>query len=198
MWPFDPPERTTLITPAMRVSAIQESVARARSSGVGQLDLCRQLATQIRTEPDPIVRRTIQEAMGEFDTQLAQAVLEAGLNDDNLDVQVTCCRILGERGKRSAIQGLSRVINTATDDEARLAAVDALGQIDAPESIAAIALALKDNDPALQYAGVQAMQNISTEDLGNDVHAWREYARTQAPDDSETAVAKQPGGTSSR
>ena len=65
-----------------------------------------------------------------------------------------------------------------------------------PEAVLGLSAAIKDRDPALQYAGVQAMKSASGQDLGNDVEAWRQYASTLAPAaplGGETNVAQQPG-----
>lgn len=198
LWPFGERERTSIITPAMRVAAIRESVVRNRNSGANQETLCSELARQIRTEPDPIVRQAIQEAMGEIDLPLAQAVLAAGLNDENFDVQLTSCRVLGERGDPAAVDSLAEVVATSKEDDVRLAAVDALGLIKSPKTIPALALALKDGSPAMQYAGVQAMRRVSDEDVGDSVEAWRNYAKNLSAGDDDSVMARQPGDTSNR
>ena len=98
LWPFRDNERTSIITPAMRAASIREIGARADdATEAEQLAMCEELAQQIRTEPDPIVRRAIQETIAEFETPLASAVLLAGLNDDDRDVRTACCRLLGQR-----------------------------------------------------------------------------------------------------
>jgi len=181
-WPFGAKERTSIITPAMRTAAVQEMAARAdRADSAEQLRLTDQLAMQIRTEPDPLVRQAIQATIAEFPTPLALDVLIAGLQDDDLDVRLTCCRKLGQRSEPRAIQSLSSALKNDEELDVRLAAVDALGQIHSPESIPALATALNDRDPALQYAGVQALQAISNQDFGNDVEAWRQYAEGENP-----------------
>ena len=95
LWPSSR-DKTSVITPAMRMASIREFGPRGRDADAAeQARICEQLAQQIRTEPDPIVRKTIQETIGEFNTPLANAVILAGLNDDDRDVRVTCCRLLG-------------------------------------------------------------------------------------------------------
>ncbi|QDT00305.1 HEAT repeat domain-containing protein [Adhaeretor mobilis] len=192
-WPFRQKERTSLITPAMRMAAIREVGPRAeKSDAQQQCEYCEQLATQIQTEPDPIVRRTIQETIAKFDQPLAERVLLAGLQDDDADVRVACCRKLGERGKPAAVKALSTLVTEAEEIDVQLAAVDALGKIKSPESIQAIALALENRDPAMQYAGVQAMQQVSDENLGNDVAAWRAFAASKLPGTDTGSIATQP------
>lgn len=192
--PFKDNDRTSLLTPRMRMAAIQESALRAKDSdSAEQQKTAEQLATQIQTEPDPLVRRSIQEAMGELSVPLAQDVLIAGLKDDDLAVRLTCCQELGKRADPSVIVALSERLQNDDQLDVKLAAIDALGQIKSPQSVSALATAVNDRDPALQFAGVQALQAISGKELGNDVAAWREYAASAQP---EISLAERPRGWS--
>jgi hypothetical protein len=200
LWPFGDNERTSIITPAMRVASIREIGARAEdASSTDQLSMCEELAQQIRTEPDPLVRRAIQESIANFDAPLASAVLVAGLNDDDRDVRTVCCRLLGHRQDPTAVAPLSRIVAAEPDMEVRMAAIDALGKYDSTDAVIGLAAAVKDRDPALQYAGVKAMKTASGQDLGNDVEAWRQYAATltpTSPTGPNTSIAQTPDAQS--
>jgi HEAT repeat protein len=189
--PFQDRERTSIITPAMRIAAIREAGARARDTDeVEQTKSIDELVAQIRTERDPLVRRAIQEAVSEHSTALARDVLIAGLKDDDTDVRLTCCQKLGQRGEPEAVAPLKDLLESDTNLDVRLAATDALGKINTPESIAALSLAVKDRDPALQYAGVEALKNLSGQDLGNDVKAWQQFTEQGvAPASTKESVA---------
>lgn len=187
-------ERTSIVTPRMRMSAIEEMGVRGREADAAeQQTVSEQLATQIQTEPDPLVRQSIQQAIGQLETQLAQDVLIAGLQDDDLDVRLTCCYALSQRSDPSVISALRNALETDPELDVRLAAIDALGQIKSPLSVTALSQAVNDRDPALQYAGVQALKSVSGQDLGNDVTAWREYAASAQP---EISVADRSSGWS--
>jgi hypothetical protein len=195
LWPWASKDRTNIITPAMRAASIREFAPRGRdASPEEQQRICTQLAQQIQTEPDPIVRKVIQETIGEFHSPLADAVILAGLNDEDRDVRLACCRLLGERGRAESVEGLSRLVKADADVDVRMAAVDALGAIKSPAAVNALAVALKDRDPAMQMAGVMAMKSVSGKDLGNDVQAWRQYAAQAIGEnsDSPVSVATQP------
>jgi hypothetical protein len=197
LWPSSR-DKTSVITPAMRMASIREFGPRGREADAAEQDrICEQLAQQIRSEPDPIVRRAIQETIGEFNTPLASAVILAGLNDDDRDVRVTCCRLLAKRNDPAAVGPLSQIVATDADLDVRLAAVDALGEMKTPAAIQGLAAALKDRDPALQFAGVQSMKKVSGEDLGNDVEAWRQYAARSTGGGTQptSAIAAQPPAT---
>jgi HEAT repeat protein len=197
LWPFKDNDRSSIITPDMRAASIREMGSRADDATTAeQIAMCDELAKQIRTEPDPLVRRAIQETIAELHAPLAAEVLVAGLNDEDRDVRNVCCRLLGRRQDAEAIKPLSRVVVADSEVEVRMSAIAALGKFKSPAAIQALAPAIKDRDPALQYAGVQAMKTASGEDLGNDVDAWRQYAESAAPADGaggrEISVATQP------
>ena len=74
--------------------------------------------------------------------------------------------------------------------DVRLAAIDALGKIPSAETVAALGIALQDRDPAVQFAGVQALKAASGEDFGNDVASWQQYVAGETPKtESEISVA---------
>lgn len=189
--PFQNKERTSIITPAMRIAAIRESAARADDADTAeQSQAVDDLVAQIRTERDPLVRQAIQEAVAEFQTPLAHDVLVAGLKDDDVDVRLTCCRKLGSRAEPHSVSVLREVLAGNDTLDVRLAAADALGKIKTPDSIEALALAVNDRDPALQYAGVEALKKLSGQDFGNDVKAWQQFTeQDQAVAEPDVSLA---------
>jgi HEAT repeat protein len=196
MWPFRHKELTSVITPSMRAASIREMAPRGRNAtDAEQARMCEQLAQQIRTEPDPIVRKAIQETIAEFKAPLASDVLLAGLHDDDRDVRISCCRMLGKRKELASIDALGKAVADDTELDVRLAAVDALAAMKNRAAVNALSAALKDRDPAMQFAGVEAMKSVTGETkLGNDVEAWRQYAEQHSGSQSATAIAAQPAG----
>ncbi len=189
-WPFAAEERTSIITPTMRASTIREMGARGQQADIDeQQRITDQLAQQIRTEPDPLVRLAIQETVAQFDTALAQMILLAGLDDTDRDVRIVCCRKLGERaamadshaGQQKVVAQLRHVLEQDKEVDVRFAAVDALGQIQTTGSVQALAISLHDRNPAMQYAGVEALKRASGQNLGNQVEAWRQFAEGENP-----------------
>lgn len=175
--PFQHKERTSIITPAMRIAAIRESAASVTDADPQeQASLVDDLASQIRTEHDPLVRLAIQESVAELHVPLAHQMLVAGLQDVDLDVRLTCCQMLGRRGEVESVPVLRSILASNAPLDLKLAATDAIGQINSTESVGALALSLKSRDPALQYAAVEAMKNLTEEDLGNNVADWLAFA----------------------
>jgi hypothetical protein len=200
-WLFpDKPDRTSYRTASMRMDAVREIA----QQGTGlddpeQRELTDQLARQIQIEPDPLVRESIIDAMGEFGTPMAGQVLQAGLSDADSEVRRKCCVAIGKRGEANSVELLAQVLASEPEHEVRIAAVDALGKIKSPESIKALTVALEDSDPAMQFAGVRSLQSVTGRDYGGDVSAWLEYARggeAIAPEREPTSVAERIKGLS--
>ena len=182
MRPFQKAERTTYRTAEMRVDAVR--AFRSKATGADSEDqqkMVADLVAQLQLEPDPLVRVAIVDTLGAFRTPLASQALEAGLSDADMDVRRHCCRALGERGDPSAVPVLARVISSEKDLNIRLSAVNALGEINSPDAYTALAVAMEDRDPALQYAGVKSMKAISGKDFGGNVESYLQYARGQVP-----------------
>jgi HEAT repeat protein len=181
-WPFPERELTTYRVPAMRIDAINQIAT--KSTGVDapdQREITDQLARQIQIETDPLVRLAVVRTISEFRTPMAQQVIEAGVSDESPAVRIACCRALGQRGAATSVGLLAQTLRGDQDTDVRMAAAEALGQIKTPEAMQAVAVALDDRDPAMQYVGTQAMKSITGKDYGGDVAAWRQVAAGQSP-----------------
>jgi HEAT repeat protein len=181
-WPFPDYERTSFHTPAMRIDTVKQFAAKADGTdSKDQRAMTDQLARQIQIEPDPLVRESIVRAAAEFKTPLAEQMIEAGLGDENAAVRIACCQVLGKRADAAGVPKLAQALRGDKDNDVRLAAAQALGHIKTADSKAALAVALEDRDPAMQYAGVQSMKSITGKDYGPDVQAWRQVAAGGTP-----------------
>lgn len=187
-------EKSTFRTADMRMDALRDFAA--QSTGVDtpeQQELTNQLARQIQVEPDPLVREAIIDSIAAFRTPLAAQVLEAGLKDDDRGVRKHCCDAFGKRGDVAGVPVLAKAIKTEQDFDVRMAAVHALGAINSPDAVTALVTALEDRDPAMQFAGVQAMKKVSGKNYGDHVDLWLQYAKggtPEVPTADEVSVAQ--------
>jgi HEAT repeat protein len=190
-WPFPERELTTYNTPAMRVDAVNAFAMRSKHvDSPEQRQITDQLARQIQVEPDPLVRQAVVRTIAEFNTPMSQQVLEAGLNDESDAVRIECCRALGERANPRSVNGLADALRADVNADVKMAAAEALGKIKSPEAMKALAVALDDRDPAMQYVGVQSLKSITGKDYGPDVQAWRQVAAGSPPAEPAVSVAE--------
>jgi len=181
-WPFPERKLTTYNTPAMRADAVRAFAMKANGTDTpDQREITDQLARQIQVEPDPLVRQSVIKAMAEFKTPMAQQVLQAGLNDENEAVRIECCHALGNRGDAASVTSLATALRVDKNADVKMSAAKALGKIKSPEAIKALAVALDDRDPAMQYVGVQSLKSITGKDYGPDVQTWRQVAAGGTP-----------------
>jgi HEAT repeat protein len=152
--------------------------------------IARELATEIRQETDPRMRRQLLRSIAGLQSPLAMAVLVAGTNDTDLEVRRVACQCLGARGGADAVQELTRVANSDTDKDVQIAAIRALGETREQTAMPALAEALVDADPAKQFHAKQGLKSVSGRDYGDNVDAWREYANTGKTDASEVGIAE--------
>ena len=197
MNPFYHPERTSLETPAQRIVAIRAIAQRApKAQAPEQQELVADLVKKLENESDPLVREAILESASAFSTPLALQAVVAGANDTDPYVRQACCRLLGRQAGPTSVETLTRVARSDEEFDVRVAAVQALGNTDA--SGQTLVTVLKDRDPAMQLAGVEAMRQMTGQDFGGDVAAYVALAKGETPkttpDQPATAVATRPTG----
>jgi len=181
-WPFAPPERVRYETPAERIDRLETlGEQAAKADKPQQQQLTAELARHIQTENDPLVREHIIRAIARSSDPKATAVLRAGLRDEHPDVRVACCDGLVNRRDDQTLSALAEVLRSDTDLDVRQAATRCLAHFRGPGAVSALAVALQDRDPALQYLAVQSLRQMTDADYGNDVNAWLEFARGGHP-----------------
>ena len=179
--------------PASRIASIKQLGQNVDKRPIpDQERVMMELAQQIRTETDPLVRVAILDTVARYRVPLAGQIMRAGLRDQSKDVRIACCEAWGHRGGPEAVEALGAALSSDTDIDVRLAATRALGNVHEPGAVQALAVALEDRqDPALQFRAVQSLRSIGPRDLGNDVDKWRQYAKNpQAPPPEGPSLAQ--------
>ena len=138
-------------------------------------ELCQGIAR--KRDPDA-ARRQILRTLGTLPSEKGYAVLAAGLHDHDRDVRIAACEALGKRGGPQAAQELSRTLTEDADIDVRLAAARGLGDTHATEGIHALGDRIEDQDPAMQVRAMASMKKVSGKDFGQDIDAWKQYAKT--------------------
>lgn len=196
LWPFGDRVRTSYLTPTDRVAAVERIGRQASGTETPEQEqLTLQLARQIQTEEDPLVREAIVRAASQFRTSMADRMMLAALDDSDPYVRRTACKLVARRQDPSAVAALGEVARSDKDVDVRLAATRALGELRHPSAIEYLSSGLVESDPAIQLATVESLQLVSGEDLGGDVGAWREWVASRQGGGSQPAVAGRPSLT---
>lgn len=182
-WPFGNTERTSYLTPAKRIVKLHELAEQAPSKSAAEKEtISGDLATQIKQEEDPVIREELVKTISAFPCETTRAVQMAALKDFDPYVRIAACEKLADSGDPAVAAALADMVQNDADIDVRLAATDALSKFKDPAVKPALALALDDSDPALQHRAIQSLKATSGgQDYGNDVSAWRQYARGETP-----------------
>ena len=71
--------------------------------------------------------------------------------------------------------------------------------INSPEVIPALGVALADRDPAMQFAGIEALRKSTGEDFNGEVSQWQQYVASHSPASADAPqLAERPDGQATR
>jgi len=171
--------------PAKRVEVLRETAKKMSTlSQAEQQAKAEEYAATFQKEADPLIRAELLKAIATCGSPVAGETLKYGMQDPVRDVRITCCDAWAKHGGPLAVPQLSEATRKDASIDVRLAAVRALGVLgkqDKDAAMSALASALDDSDPAIQYRAMQSMRLITGKDYGNDVTAWREFAKGGTP-----------------
>ncbi len=153
-----------------------------KQSEAKQEEIAQQLANGLKAEKDALLRIEVLRSMGAMTCPTAIGMLRLGMKDPDADVREACCLAWRQQGGPEAIELLSAAATTDSDADVRMAAARALGEMGDRRAVAALGQMLEDRDPAMQYRAVASLQQVTGQDLGNDVNAWIDYVKQGAPE----------------
>lgn len=126
-------------------------------------------------DPVLLLRLHAVDQLGRLPCPAAVDALANAAQDRNSDVRLAAVKAFQALPADKAIPNLQRMVGSDTDVDVRLAATRALGDFSGRQSVAAIALALNDTDPALQLRAAESLQAVTGEAFGRNVKAWQDY-----------------------
>lgn len=151
------------------------------------------------TDPSPEMRRLSVLAASQMKTPAAMELIELGLDDENLKVQMEACRSLGKRSEPEAAQMLASTLGTTTEVDVRNSAIKALGNHKGSIPVESLRLALEDQDPATIHLAMSSLRGVMGKDIGDDPQAWIAAIDQQAtPDGSDKVRIAEREGTTTR
>lgn len=145
----------------------------------------RDLVSLLNEDSIVLLRLEAIRTLGAFQTSTAANALHHALKDGDPEVRIAAVKAFEQRGGQESFDALATTINSDTNIDVRLAATRAMASYRGPAAEQALAIALDDKDPALQYRAMQSLRDISDRDYGNNAVAWREYLRGGNPAPSE-------------
>jgi HEAT repeat protein len=169
-------------TPAEQIEQLREQIAAVpKMSADEQRTLAERLNEAFKNEADPLLRREYVRVSSACAAPAAGETLTMALADSESDVREAACEAWARHGGPQAIPKLADTMKRDAELNVRLAAVRGLAKIGGSDAITAVAPALEDEKPAMQYRAVQALREMTGKDFGDNANAWREYQRGGSP-----------------
>ncbi len=131
-----------------------------------------ELTKIMENDPSAEMRFLAVAAAGKAADQTALALIERGLDDDDLKVRMEACRALGRRGDDAAARMLAAVVGTETDDDVRKSAIAALGNFQNRTAVDSLRGQLKNSDPAMQRLVISSLRDATGKDYGDQPREW--------------------------
>ena len=123
-------------------------------------------------DPSPEMRRLTVLAASRMKDPAAMGLIEQGLDDENLKVQMEACRSLGKRPEPEAAQMLASTLGTTTEVDVKNSAIRALGNHKGDIPTDSLRVVLEGQDPATIDLAMTSLRGVMGKDLGNDPKQW--------------------------
>ncbi len=152
-----------------------------------------ELAVLLNEDSVVLLRIEVVKTLAAFPTETASQALREAAKDADSDVRLAAVQAWQRRGGRRGVEVLQEVLASDTQSDVRLAAARALGSFrDEQAAVRALAIGLDDPDPAMQHVSISSLKSITGRDYGQDVAAWREFARggNPAPPEGSSVVER--------
>lgn len=141
-----------------------------------QEELSREMLERYQNEANPLLRAAVIRVVGHLNGSAVDETLKAAINDSEVEVRIAAVKALGQRGNEEALQLLATAMSSDTDLDVRIAVAAELKRFkNSHEATRALALALDDNDAALQYQAIKSLEQVTGRSFGMSAPAWREY-----------------------
>ena len=149
-------------------------------------EAARVLIKALATGKEPAASRAvICRTLGMLHRPESRPALLQAIDDPGPAVRIEACKALGPVARPEDATVLARVMAADTQLECRVAAIEGLGRLKAPDTRITLVLVdnLEDKDPAIRYASLQALRALSGKDFGPQVAPWKKYAQSIAARD---------------
>ena len=123
-------------------------------------------------DESPEMRRLAVLAAGKSRAPAMIQLIEKGLEDDSLKVQMEACRALGNRSEEQAARLLAATVGKSQNKDVRHAAIAALASHPGEIAADSLKLALQERDPATRDLVIGSLRKSTGKDYGADPETW--------------------------
>lgn len=169
-----------------------------KMSAKDQMFWAQHLDRIMKKDPSPEMRRLAVLAAGRLESSSALALLEEGLGDENLKVQMEACKALANRKESQAVQLLASTLGTTTEQDVKNTAIAALGNHRGNIPVDALRIVLNETDPATVDLAINSLRGVIGTDYGDDPKAWIAAIDSRQSPPAVPSLPGMPGDGSDR
>lgn len=136
------------------------------------------LAEIAQKDASPEMRIRAIRGLASLDTAAATSALNQASADDVEKVRMAACKAWAAKGGPDASSMLMTLAKEDESTSVRQAAIDSLGKLDDPSLVATLGTMLDDQSPAIVYQTAESLAELTGEEFGGDIEAWRNYVAT--------------------
>jgi len=140
------------------------------------------LSTQIKEEQIPVVRRELVRTLSHLHVVESETGLRTAMEDNDPDIRIVACNAWGARPSQTAKKALLKAVRSDEDTDVQSAALRALGNFQGQDVFDELKSALESRQPAVQFAGIQGLRNLTGEDWGEDPETWLAGLEGKSPE----------------
>lgn len=146
-----------------------------------QVRYATELSVELQREKAVVMRTEIVRTLAALPTPQSRAAIQLAVTDVDPYVRRAACNALAQTPDADALQILGQTLANDADLDVRIAAARELGKFRDPQAAQALAVAIDDNNPALQQTAMNSLRDVTGKDYGYSASAWREFMQGGTP-----------------
>lgn len=152
-----------------------------------QAEWAERLATIVQTDVSAEIRAQAVASIGAINTPAATRALNAASSDDSEKVRLAACEAWKFHGGDAASDMLSSMATRSDETTSvRQAAIASLAAFPGANVQSTLSNLIDDRSPAIQYQVAQSLTEITGQELGGDIAAWKQYLASQQTTSGDT------------
>jgi hypothetical protein len=144
-------------------------------------------------DPNPEMRRLAVVAAGKTAVPGSLELVERGLDDESIKVQMESCRALGTRSEPEAAQLLASTLGTTAELDVKHSAIAALGNHQGRIPLNSLRIVLDEQDPATLDLVMNSLRGVTGKDFGEDPQQWIAAIDQMTPESQTEPAEDRPG-----
>ncbi len=184
-WAEDERIMPSFYTHWRRIRAIPGELPRL--SQEEQAVTARELTRLIREDSNTVLRIAAIQSLMAFPPELSRDGIYAAVSSNDPELKAAACPALRKLGDEQSLGLLVALFEQEENVDVRVAALRAMTGFEHPMVYRALARALDDSDPAIQYRATEVLARTTGRGFGHDVAAWKAFLRGENPQEPRPA-----------